>query len=72
MDLGSVRETFQRLEETLQICLQMRIDKNGPHRGNYYELDEHFAIHCLRRGLDRRSWWGRRRTQNPTVGGALL
>jgi F420-dependent oxidoreductase-like protein len=35
-----VRERFERLEETLQICLQMWSDNNGPYRGNYYELDE--------------------------------
>ncbi len=33
-------ERFERLEETLQICLQMWSDNNGPYRGRYYQLDE--------------------------------
>jgi F420-dependent oxidoreductase-like protein len=35
-----VKERFERLEETLQICLQMWSDDNGPFRGEHYELAE--------------------------------
>jgi alkanesulfonate monooxygenase SsuD/methylene tetrahydromethanopterin reductase-like flavin-dependent oxidoreductase (luciferase family) len=35
-----VTERFERLEETLQICLQMWSDINGPYLGKYYQLDE--------------------------------
>src|SRR3984957_18135847 len=33
-------ERFERLEEALQICLQMWSDNNGPFHGRYYSLDE--------------------------------
>lgn len=33
-------ERFARLEETLQICLQMWSANNGPYRGRYYQLAE--------------------------------
>jgi F420-dependent oxidoreductase-like protein len=33
-------ERFERLEETLQICLQMWSDDNGPYQGKHYELQE--------------------------------
>jgi len=33
-------ERFERLEEALQICLQMWRDDNGPYRGKHYQLDE--------------------------------
>jgi len=33
-------ERFERLEEALQICLQMWSDDNGPYRGKHYQLDE--------------------------------
>jgi len=33
-------ERFERLEEALQICLQMWSDDTGPYRGNHYQLDE--------------------------------
>ncbi len=33
-------ERFQRLEETIQIVLQMWSDDDGPYRGRYYQLDE--------------------------------
>src|SRR5580692_8108181 len=33
-------ERFERLEEALQICLQMWSDDNGPFQGRYYRLDE--------------------------------
>jgi F420-dependent oxidoreductase-like protein len=35
-----VAERFERLEETLQICLQMWSDDNGPFHGAHYELAE--------------------------------
>ena len=36
----SVAERFERLEETLQICLQMWSDNNGEFRGKHYQLAE--------------------------------
>jgi len=33
-------ERFERLEETLQICLQMWSDDSGPYDGRYYQLAE--------------------------------
>jgi F420-dependent oxidoreductase-like protein len=35
-----VSERFGRLEETLQICLQMWSDDDGPYEGRYYQLAE--------------------------------
>ena len=35
-----VSERFQRLEETLQICLQMWSDDEGPYQGRHYQLAE--------------------------------
>lgn len=35
-----VAERFERLEETIQICLQMWSDDNGPYDGRYYHLAE--------------------------------
>jgi F420-dependent oxidoreductase-like protein len=35
-----VAERFERLEETLQICLQMWSDDNGPFRGRHHQLEE--------------------------------
>jgi F420-dependent oxidoreductase-like protein len=35
-----VSERFERLEETLQICLQMWSDDNGPFQGRHYQLNE--------------------------------
>ena len=35
-----VKERFERLEEALQICLQMWSDDNGPFRGRHYQLAE--------------------------------
>jgi F420-dependent oxidoreductase-like protein len=35
-----VAERFERLEETLQICLQMWSDENGPYQGKHYQLAE--------------------------------
>jgi F420-dependent oxidoreductase-like protein len=36
----SVAERFERLEETIQICLQMWSADNGPYRGQHYQLEE--------------------------------
>jgi F420-dependent oxidoreductase-like protein len=33
-------ERFERLEEALQICLQMWSDNNGPYNGKHYQLAE--------------------------------
>jgi F420-dependent oxidoreductase-like protein len=35
----STKERFERLEETLQICLQMWSDDDGPYVGQHYKLD---------------------------------
>ncbi len=35
-----VAERFERLEETLQICLQMWSEDNGPFKGRHYDLAE--------------------------------
>ncbi len=35
-----ITERFERLEETLQICLQMWSDDNGPFDGRHYQLAE--------------------------------
>jgi F420-dependent oxidoreductase-like protein len=35
-----VGERFERLEEAIQICLQMWSDDNGPFRGRHYQLAE--------------------------------
>jgi F420-dependent oxidoreductase-like protein len=32
-------ERFERLEEAIQICLQMWSDDNGPYRGRHYQLE---------------------------------
>jgi F420-dependent oxidoreductase-like protein len=37
-DFPSTRERFERLEEALQICLQMWSDSEGPYDGTYYKL----------------------------------
>ncbi|MFI5779459.1 LLM class F420-dependent oxidoreductase [Nocardia sp. NPDC051570] len=39
-----VAERFERLEETLQICLQMWSDNNGPYKGEYYQLAETLCV----------------------------
>jgi F420-dependent oxidoreductase-like protein len=39
-----VKERFERLEETLQICLQMWSDDNGPYRGAHYQLAETLCV----------------------------
>jgi len=33
-------ERFERMEETIQICLQMWSENNGPYHGKYYQLEE--------------------------------
>jgi F420-dependent oxidoreductase-like protein len=39
-----VSERFERLEETLQICLQMWSDNNGPFEGRHYRLAETLCV----------------------------
>jgi len=39
-----VSERFERLEETLQICLQMWSDDNGAYQGRHYRLDETWCM----------------------------
>jgi F420-dependent oxidoreductase-like protein len=39
-----VGERFERLEETLQICLQMWSDNNGPFNGRHYQLAETLCV----------------------------
>jgi F420-dependent oxidoreductase-like protein len=39
-----VAERFERLEETLQICLQMWSDDNGPFDGRHYQLGETLCV----------------------------
>lgn len=39
-----MRERFERLEETLQICLQMWSDDNGPYHGVHYQLAETLCV----------------------------
>jgi F420-dependent oxidoreductase-like protein len=39
-----VTERFERLEETLQICLQMWSDDNGPYEGRHYQLAETLCV----------------------------
>jgi len=39
-----VAERFERLEETLRICLRMWSDDNGPFEGKYYQLQETMCI----------------------------
>lgn len=35
-----MNERFERLEETIQICLQMWSDNDGPYHGKHYQLEE--------------------------------
>lgn len=37
-------ERFERLEETLQICLQMWSDDDGPYEGTHYQLAETICV----------------------------
>jgi F420-dependent oxidoreductase-like protein len=39
-----VAERFERLEETLRICLQMWSDDNGPFEGRHYQLAETLCV----------------------------
>jgi F420-dependent oxidoreductase-like protein len=39
-----VAERFERLEETIQICLQMWSDDNGPFDGRHYQLAETLCV----------------------------
>ncbi|MGH3795377.1 MAG: LLM class F420-dependent oxidoreductase [Pseudonocardiaceae bacterium] len=39
-----VAERFERLEETLQICLQMWSEDNGPFSGRHYQLAETLCV----------------------------
>jgi F420-dependent oxidoreductase-like protein len=39
-----VSERFERLEETLQICLQMWSDNDGPFSGRHYQLAETLCV----------------------------
>ncbi|MFI7606119.1 LLM class F420-dependent oxidoreductase [Micromonospora sp. NPDC049366] len=39
-----VGERFERLEETLQICLQMWSEDNGPYEGRHYRLTETLCV----------------------------
>ena len=40
----SFTERFERLEETLQICLQMWSDDDGPYQGRHYQLAETLCV----------------------------
>ena len=37
-------ERFERLEEAIQICLQMWSDDNGPYHGKHYSLEETLCV----------------------------
>ncbi|WP_117209497.1 LLM class F420-dependent oxidoreductase [Allorhizocola rhizosphaerae] len=39
-----IRERFERLEETLRICLQMWSDDDGPFHGRHYQLAETLCV----------------------------
>jgi F420-dependent oxidoreductase-like protein len=39
-----VAERYERLEETLQICLQMWSDESGPYEGKHYHLAETLCV----------------------------
>jgi F420-dependent oxidoreductase-like protein len=39
-----VGERFERMEETIQICLQMWSQNNGPYRGKHYQLAETLCV----------------------------
>lgn len=39
-----IAERFERLEETLQICLQMWSDNNGAFHGRHYQLEETLCV----------------------------
>jgi F420-dependent oxidoreductase-like protein len=39
-----VAERFERLEETIQVCLQMWSDNDGPYQGKHYQLAETICV----------------------------
>jgi F420-dependent oxidoreductase-like protein len=39
-----IAERLERLEETLQICLQMWSDSDGPYKGEHYQLAETLSV----------------------------
>jgi F420-dependent oxidoreductase-like protein len=39
-----LRERYERLEETIQICFQMWSDENGPFAGKHYQLQETLCV----------------------------
>lgn len=39
-----VAERFERLEEAIQVCLQMWSDNNGPYHGKHYWLEETLCV----------------------------
>jgi F420-dependent oxidoreductase-like protein len=46
----STKERFERLEEALEICLQMWSDKESPHAGKHYQLERTLNVpQALRR-----------------------
>ena len=56
-----LKERYERLEETLQICFQMWSDDNGPYEGRHFQLAETLCspppVSTPRpRVLDRRRW----------------
>ena len=50
-----VGERFERLEETLRICLQMWSEDNGPFHGRHYQLAETLCVPRRSAGRIRRS-----------------
>lgn len=44
VEFPSTSERFERLEETLQICLQMWSENNGPYQGRHYQLKETLCV----------------------------
>ena len=44
VDFPPLSERFERLEEALQICLQMWSDDNGPYSGRHYQLEETLCV----------------------------
>ena len=67
-------ERFERLEETLQICLQMWSDDDGPFKGKHYQLAETICsprpissprprvLMAARANARRSGWWRATRT----------
>ena len=44
LDFPPTKERFERLEETLQICLQMWSDDDGPYDGEHYRLARTLSV----------------------------